>query len=178
MHYGHESFLTALGTFSPAWLPPSAPPLKDVCLVTLWFAMSLSRWLAPCWAGLAVSPSWEFPAQMPWCLSAHVLLCRSVTAKAVCRSRLELFANLPARVFALISVISSNGKEQLGSWGAWEVGQTHARSKASQKSHCVEFSAERQEEQLFMGGPLKWKNGLRSVWCAGGFGTQGWAGEP
>lgn len=70
---------------------------------------------------------------MPQCLLAHVLLCLSVAAKSACRNRLELFANLPGWVFALISVISSNGKEQLGSWRAGEVGQTYVRSKASQK---------------------------------------------
>lgn len=82
---------------------------------------------------LAPSPSWEFPSQMPQCLLAHVLLCPSATAKAACRNRLELFVNLPGWVFALISVISSNGKEQLGSWQAGELGQTYVRSKASQK---------------------------------------------
>lgn len=82
---------------------------------------------------LAPSPSWEFPSQMPQCLLAHVLLCLSVTAKAACRNRLELFVNLPGWVLALISVISSNGREQLGSWRAGELGQTYVRSKASQK---------------------------------------------
>lgn len=134
MRYGYESFLTALESFSAALPHRTASPLKDLCLVALWLAMSLSWWWASGWAGLALSPSWEFPALMPQGLLAHVLLYSSLTAKAVCRNRLELFANLPDWVFALISMISSNGKEQLGSW-AWEVGQTHVRSKASQKSH-------------------------------------------
>lgn len=107
---------------------------------------------------------------MPQGLLACVLLCRSATAKAVCRNRLELFANLPGWVSALISVIISNGKEQLGSWGAWEVGQTHVRSKASQKLHCVEFNAEGLEGQLFMGASSEKETG--GVWCAGGFGQQ------
>jgi len=172
MRCGHDSFLTALGTLSPVLLSRLASPLKDRYLVALRFAMSLSWWLAPVWAGLAPSPSWESPALMPQDLLARVLLCRSRTAKAVCRNRLELFANLPGWVFALISVISSNGKEQLGSWGAWEVRQTHVRSKASQKLLCIEFSAEGLEGQLFMGASLGWEKGVGSVWCAGGFGQQ------
>lgn len=69
-------------------------------------------------------------------------------------------------------MISSNAKEQLGSWGVWEVGQTHVRSKASQKLHCIEFSAEELEGQLFMGASSELEKGAGSVWCAGGFGQQ------
>lgn len=85
--------------------------------------------------------------------------CAGVLTRAACRNRLELFANLPGWVFALISVISSNGKEQLGSWGAWEVGQTHVKSKASQKLLYIEFSAERLEGQLFRGISSEWERG-------------------
>jgi len=75
-------------------------------------------------------------------------------------------------------VISLNGTQQLGSWEAWEVGQTHLKSKASQKLHYIEFSIERLEGQLFMGTSSEQKEvGLSgSLWCAY-FSSQDQAGE-
>lgn len=52
------------------------------------------------------------------------------------------------------------------------MGQTHVRSKASQKLHCVEFSAEGLEGQLFMGASSEREQGVGSVGCVGGFGPQ------
>lgn len=171
MCYGRESFLAALGTCSPALLPPLASLLKDLWLVAL-MVCSVPKLMAGAWLGwVSTEPFLGIPCtDATGC--ACVLLCRSATAKAVCRNGLELSANLPDWVFALIFVISSNGREQLGSWGAWEVGQTHMRSKASQKLHCVESSAEELEGQLFMGASSAWEKGAGSVWCAGGFGQQ------
>lgn len=145
--------------------------------MALWFAASQGWWLevalAGSWLGwLSTEPFLGTPCTDATGLLARLLLCKSATAKAVCRNRMELFANLPGWVFALISVISSNGKEQLGSWEAWEEGQTHVRSKASQKLHVVEFSAEGLKGQLFMGASSEWEKGASSVGHVSGFGPQ------
>lgn len=53
----------APGIFFPPSLPPLVSLLRDLYPVSLGLAASLSWWLET--SGLALSPSWEFPAWMP-----------------------------------------------------------------------------------------------------------------